>query len=70
MCDRYGPPWEIECETVYVLSSSFPIAGKSLGRCARDFETDAGCHLAFNMAAPTSAVKFSDIYDLKEELGK
>ncbi|XP_025112029.1 calcium/calmodulin-dependent protein kinase type II delta chain-like isoform X3 [Pomacea canaliculata] len=27
-------------------------------------------HLAFNMATPTSAVKFSDIYELKEELGK
>ena len=26
--------------------------------------------LQFNMAAPTQTMKFSDIYDLKEELGK
>ena len=39
-----------------------------LGEISRDL-----CYediLQFNMAAQTQTVKFSDIYDLKEELGK
>lgn len=47
----------------------------SLFSCISSDERDTSrlmreSHLAFNMATPTSAVKFSDIYELKEELGK